>query len=154
MAFRYLPRAKIDDSLLLIIIQGHSGNWKQFPSQCHPAPRSGMDACVSRKWYEVKKDLQVGIVVFQAGHRNHLHDAPSSIYPSNGHNNDGFTKLGSPIRNFFDWRCSGEMREEGGVGEEPKSARDWNLGSVSSGRRERWTSGILGVGEESGWMDG
>jgi hypothetical protein len=56
-----------------------------------------MHVCMSRKWYEVKEDLQVGIVVFQAGHRNHLHDAPSSIYPSKQHNNDRFTKLDSPV---------------------------------------------------------
>ena len=60
-----------------------------------------MNAYMSRKWYKVKAYSQVGIVVFQAGHRNHLHDAPSSIYPSNQHNNDRFTKLDSPIRKFF-----------------------------------------------------
>ena len=101
-----------------------------------------------------KEDLQVGIVVFQAGHRNHLHDAPSSIYPSNQHNNDRFTKLDSPIRKFFGWRCCGEWGRRA-VSEKSLKARGIGIWARQQRKkRERWTSGILGVGGESGWMDG
>lgn len=48
------------------------------------------------------------------------------------------------------------MREEGGLGEEPKSARDWNLGA-SAAEEERamnkWNIIRSRRRERIGWMD-
>lgn len=160
MAFTYIPRAKIDDSLLLTIIQGHSWNKKLLSLNVILHRGVGwMHVCMSRKWYEVKENLQVGIVVFQAGHRNHLHDAPSSIYPSKQHNNDRFTKLDSPVdkeilrlkmlrRNEGGGRsCSEKSLKARRIGiwaRQQRKKREMNKWNISSRRRERM----------DGWMDG